>query len=147
MSEMSVVIPMIRAHLEELSRAPEMQGTPLIDRNRWDVLLQLPGWALIEDGKTIAAGGIVVFWRGVGEAWVAATNRALQSPMSLARGVLKTLEYVESQGTFHRLQMTTDTSPELLRWATYLGFHLEATMKKYLPNGRDRYLFAKTYGS
>jgi hypothetical protein len=147
MSEVSVVIPMIRAHLEELSRAPELQATPLIERTRWDVLLKLPGWALIEDGKTIAAGGIVNLWKGVGEVWVAATNVAQAHPMALARGVIKTLEYVESQGTYHRLQMTTETTPGYLRWAVFLGFKLEATLHKYLPNGQDRYLFAKVYGT
>jgi hypothetical protein len=147
MSEMSVVMPMIRAHLEELSRAPELQGTPLAERTRWDILLKLPGWALVEDAQTIAAGGIVNLWRGVGEVWVAPTNRALAHPMALARGVLKTLEYVESQGTYHRLQMTAEKTTEMLRWATYLGFKLEGTLHKYLPNGQDRYLMAKTYGS
>jgi hypothetical protein len=144
---MSVILPLNREHIELHVQYAEVGRTPLAERYSWDALLAQPGWALVDDGRVTGIGGIVNLWRGVGEAWVSATDDLLKHPLMLGRGVLKTLEYVQSQGTYHRLQMTTPKVPEMCRWAAFLGFHLECIMRKYLWNGEDRYLFARLYGS
>lgn len=143
---MTIVVPLLTKHLEDLATFPELNGTPLVQRRVWPALMLLPGWVLIKDGHPIAAGGIWDMWPGVGEAWVAATDLAKSYPMALARGVRKTLDFVETSKKYHRLQMTVDASPELLRWATWLGFVFEGRLRQYLSNKQDRYLFAKIYG-
>lgn len=97
-----------------------------------------PCWTITdEEGTPIAVVGIGKPWQGMGEAW------AILSPLFghylAAPPLVRDLLWEETKKPcYRRIQCSVKfRSPASLRFASYMGFVIEATLHEYGPNGED----------
>ena len=97
-------------------------------------------WTLMVDGVPVACAGLVSMWEGRAYAWALLAKDA---PMlTLTREIRSHL----ARAGFARVEMAVDAGfVAAQRWAEMLGFTLETPepMRKFLPNGRSAYLYAR----
>jgi len=127
-----------------------------IERRKFDMLtyLQFPdskevasrlakgiAYTLVNSKSIVASGGILPFWKGVGEAWMVTSGLVPEYGMSFAKTVLKMLnEYAQG---YDRIQTMVDAEHKVsLRWVEWMEFRNEGLMRKFI-GGRDYYRFAR----
>jgi len=93
------------------------------------------------DGKVVMCGGIHVFWRGMGEAWMSLRKGCIgPSVLFVAREWLNTcigLNHLD------RVQAITHVGGKWARTMEFLGFSFEAEFRKFGPNGVDKVMWAR----
>lgn len=102
-----------------------------------------PAWTALCDGVLIGAGGIRIFWPGVGEAWAvfpAGMERFAREIMWATRrqlwGAIRDLN-------LWRVQATARADfPGACNFLEHLGFQIEAQLGKFSPDGVDAFLYA-----
>lgn len=127
-------------HLAELALQPAQaaMGAHLADPQYRQGLAAHEGYAGLEAGKVVGAAGVVPIWRGSVVAWALLS---VDIPMvALHRAVSLWLGNYAG-----RIETWTDARHEAhSRWARMLGFEREGLMKKFLPDGGDAWLYART---
>ena len=107
--------------------------------------LELTGWSktLIIDDEIIAVGGVVVFWPGVGEAWLQLTKHAEKHKIALVRCVRLIMALAFKELNLHRMEATA-TFDEARKFNESMGFKCETPdgMRKYTQNGKTAYLYS-----
>ncbi len=99
-----------------------------------------PAFSAINDRRVLGAAGVIPVWRGVGNAWLLASDELRRHPMVLHRYVRRGLVMVERGLGLHRTQIAVHQKfTAACQWAERLGFAFEGEMKGYGPNG-DTYL-------
>ena len=107
----------------------------------WD----LTGWnkTVVVDGEIIGCGGVLIFWTGFGEAWICLSKNVERHKIVAVRFLKKVLEDVLNEFNLVRLQITVRPDfPDAIKLVESLGFQYEGIMRKYLPTGKDAYLYA-----
>ena len=86
----------------------------------------------------MACGGVVLLWRGVGEAWSLSAAGLSARALALHRIVAARLDRVQADHDLHRIQTSVhiDNGPGR-RWVARLGFKEEGIMQGYGPLGDD----------
>jgi hypothetical protein len=100
-------------------------------------------WTALIGGVPIACAGLVEIWQGRAYAWALLAEGAGRYLLPVTREIRSRLD----ASGFARVEMAVDAGFIAgCRWAELLGFKLETPepMRKYLPNGRDAYLYART---
>ncbi|WP_321878478.1 GNAT family acetyltransferase [Paraburkholderia bannensis] len=113
-----------------------------IDENYARMLIANKGvaWAVVEDGETIACGGIAEAWAQRAIAWSMITPRAFRYFRQLHRLVKRVLD--ESLWARIEIDVRADHVAGC-RWADHLGFVVEGVRRKYTPDGADMILYAR----
>jgi len=94
--------------------------------------------------RIVGCGGIVLQWPGLAEAWLAITPLARLYPIHTFRWTKRFVEHYTRYRQLRRLQIHVNAEyPLALKFATTLGFHYEASLKNYGPNGETFYLMAR----
>lgn len=89
-------------------------------------------------GQIVGAGGVMIPYPGVGEAWAIGTPLVYQHKMFFHRTVKRLLKMVVDQQNLRRIQVCVlSTYEQGQTWVEALGFSREAVLKKYSPNGAD----------
>jgi len=97
-----------------------------------------PAWTLRLDGRPVACGGIVLLWRGVGEAWSLSASGLGGRALAVHRLVAERLAAAEREHGLHRIQASVHIDNRRgRRWVAALGFEEEGIMKAYGPAGDD----------
>ena len=101
----------------------------------------MPGgssWAALQDGRPVAAAGVVEVWPGRGYVWALFPGRwPVRAVMREIRARLDGLR-------FARLEMAVDAEFEAAaRFAEHLGFSRESTARRYMPNGHDAHIYVR----
>lgn len=107
--------------------------------------LELNGSAktAIVDGEIVGVGGVVVYWTGVGEAWIILSNKAKEFKVEIIMCINRIMEQMIFENRLRRLQVTVRTDfPQAKKLVEALGFECEGLMKKYLPDGTDCWIYA-----
>lgn len=107
----------------------------------WD----LTGWnkTLIIDDEIIGVGGIVIFWSGFGEAWLCLSKNVEKHKVKFVLFLKSQLSFALKDLNLIRLEINVRTDyPESQKLVEALGFQFEGIRRKYLPNGKDAYLYA-----
>lgn len=126
-------------HLEAFTAAPvfDADGAASAD----DALATVtagPAWTLCLDGSPVACGGVVLLWRGVGEAWSLSAEGLGPFALRLHRIVAARLAEAEARHALHRIQASVRTdNNQGRRWLARLHFREEGVMKGYGPMGHD----------
>lgn len=98
------------------------------------------GWAITDEGVTLACGGIVEIWPNRAQSWALLSDEAIyrfKAVHRLVTGVLR-------DAPWRRIEMDVDAGHAAgIAWADRLGFVSEGTRRKYTVDGRDVILFAK----
>lgn len=146
----SVFAPCRAAHLRL------MQLHPLAEKNT-----QLPGfmknidhlgdaglgWSWIGDGRVLAMFGLAKFWDGVAEAWLMVDQKSIQNrALQLTKGSRRFFDNIGPAIGLRRCQLMVSVAhEEAVSWAGLLGFELEATLRRYGPDGADHLVFVRFY--
>ena len=94
------------------------------------------------DEEIVVCGGVLPYWKGVGEAWVVSSTLVERYPIFFAKTVWRRLELIIEIMDLERVQTTIDAEHEVsMRWAERMGFVREGLMRKYIA-GRDFYRYA-----
>lgn len=99
-----------------------------------------PAFTLIADERVVGAGGVVLGWEGLGDAWAVLAPNA---PKILVTRMAKSmLQEVKRNLNLRRIQTFTLPEPKYGLWVEALGFRSEGTLHKYGPNGEDFMIWA-----
>jgi RimJ/RimL family protein N-acetyltransferase len=98
----------------------------------------------LSDGMIIGCGGFSLLWPGVADGWVIfrkiMEKEYRRDAYSVILGMLAA--EIKEHGIW-RIQATVRTDfPAGIKYAEGLGFVREGLMRKYGPDGSDRYLYA-----
>ena len=97
-----------------------------------------PAWTLCLEGRPVACGGVVLLWRGVGEAWSLSAAGLGPFALRLHRTVAARLAEAEAGHGLHRIQASVRSdNNEGRRWLARLNFREEGVMRGYGPMGHD----------
>jgi len=138
------IIPLAEDHLREVvhQQTFEMVGQLDVDTLIRGHIEGGPGFAFVQDGKTYAAIGGAILWKGVAEVWALIAPGI--SPYWLHRTTLSTINQAFEEYGIHRLQ--ADVAKDWIRgcrWAQALGFQAEGVLHFYGPDRRDYVRYAK----
>ncbi len=99
-----------------------------------------------DEGEIIACGGIVILWKGVGEAW-GLTTKLVEDYRILYYKTTKTMiEGFAKALKLHRVQATVPVGHEpAARFIIKLGFAREGLLKKFGPDGSDFIMFGRLF--
>lgn len=97
-------------------------------------------WTAVHDGLPVACGGFIDVWPGRAYAWALIDVDCGPHMLSLTREIRSLV----ARAPYNRLEMAVDAEFEAgCRWAVLLGFERESLARKYLPSGRDAWIYAR----
>jgi hypothetical protein len=101
-----------------------------------------PAFTAIANGEIIACGGIVPFWKGVGEGWVVTSELLNLYRLTFAKTVWRLFYRLIKEMNLDRVQTTIDAENVISQaWVERMGFEYEGPMRKYI-DGRTFYRYA-----
>lgn len=105
------------------------------------------GWTCEDNGRIVGMGGIVVFWKGVGEAWIIVCDDNDASQGAQVYWTLAgQLGRIVAEERLWRVEAQVRTDfPDAIRLVKLLGFEQEGLRRHFAPDGQDMILFAKVY--
>ena len=137
-----IVLDLREFHPSDFDRIrPQTQQADEFDRHRAEP--QGLSWTALAAAMPICCGGLVEMWPGRAYAWSIVSADAGPHMLALTREIRSLL----SRTPFARIEMAVAADFDAgRRWAELLGFVCEtpAPMHRYLPDGRDAYLYART---
>jgi hypothetical protein len=136
------VIPFLPHHVLNLEvHEGQKQALPNMDMEYGIYLYKGgPAFSCELAGEIIACGGLLKLWPGRASAWALLSKHTGRHMPRITRAVIRFLEVAEET----RIEITVDDGFETgYRWAELLGFKREALMRKYLPDGRDAWLYSR----
>ena len=96
-------------------------------------------------GQPVAVFGYIPYWGGLAEFWSMFDDRARRYPKAMTSIAKQFLYIAEIAEGLRRLQITVKSDDQrAYRWAKALGFEEEGLMRKFLPDGSDAYMMART---
>lgn len=120
----------------------EPQASQLLGSvERWRILRESvprgPCWAYVGKGRILGIGGFIELHAGWATAWTILATDIGTGMVGLTRAVRQTLAAMQARSG-GRIDMHVDPrSIESVRWATMLGFRMEAWLARAQPNGED----------
>lgn len=95
------------------------------------------------EGRVVGAGGIVMLWKGVGEAWVLFSREMRRYPHDAYDTMGTFIHRISGEAKLRRVQAQCRVDlPEARRYLENLGFACEATLRKYAEDGSDMTIYA-----
>ncbi len=105
-----------------------------------------PAITLIDGDEVLACGGVLKFWRGVGEAWLMVSPRGRTQVISLYRYMESFLALCGTKWGFHRVQASVYEKHDIAhRCAFRLGFIPEGMMIAHGPNKENFVRYVRLY--
>jgi RimJ/RimL family protein N-acetyltransferase len=99
-------------------------------------------YTAVNDRGIVAMAGIVKLWDDTYEAWALFSEGCSREAVTLARRIKKEVDKIESG----RLQAFTECDfPVAQRFLEWLGFEKEAVLRKYSPDNKDNYVYARIF--
>lgn len=99
------------------------------------------GFTAIDNGQVIACAGLAEQWQGRMLAWaMLAGDIGPHRFVRVTRAIRRALDLAQCD----RIEMQVDADhPQAIRWAQTLGFEVESRMRRFLPDGRDAFMFVR----
>lgn len=96
-----------------------------------------PAHTAMVDGMVIGCAGVVMMWEGVGHAWAVFGELFPKFPVFMTKVTKNHIKQITEDYSMKRVQTLIESGNERnMRWAEYLGFEREGTMRRYY-HGRD----------
>lgn len=93
-----------------------------------------------------ACFGLRFLWPGCAEGWMLPSRVALEHPQLLTRGTMRFFDTIGPAFNLRRVQIVVCVDHKrAVRWAKFLGFTQEGRLSQYGPEGKDYFMFARTY--
>lgn len=132
-------------HLQAMELISLIEELPV---DNLEAIAKIPLYELFTlfDGNVgLGVVGIIKYRHHVGEVFYMPSRAFHRNYRRVMRALHSYVDCLMGEGGFVRLSMAvTVNMPTARKWAQYLGFTLEGTMKKYGMRGEDYYLFART---
>jgi hypothetical protein len=140
------LVPFKAAHVAEIAWL-ERGHALLIGQQAISIYEQHPGWSGFCNGRFIAAGGIVVPYRGLGEGWVIAGPGVKGHYAFFHRTVKRAMIGTARALKVRRLQvLVRDSFTVSHGWVTdHLGFEKEGVMRRYGVMGEDMVVYVRFF--
>lgn len=101
-------------------------------------------FTFMKDAEIVAICGAFPFVPGVIHFWGLMSDLVSKYPVAFHKACLKVLSWYEQHEKPRRVQMEVSVAYPLgQRWAESLGFKREGTMKHWMPDGTDAYLYGR----
>ena len=105
-----------------------------------------PAFTVFYEDKPFASFGVYELWGGVAEGWMVPSNRIEINPIVLARRSRPIWLHIGPAMQLRRLQfMVRSSHLHATRFAEFLYFNKEATLKEYGPEGDDYHIYVRFY--
>jgi RimJ/RimL family protein N-acetyltransferase len=107
--------------------------------------LKLSGWVktALLDGKILGFGGVIVFWKGVGEGFYCLSKEAADHKLEMISCIKSIIDLAFKELGLHRLQSVIRVDFErAIRLAEYVGFKKEGKMRKHTADKIDCFIFS-----
>jgi len=96
----------------------------------------------------VGCGGFIVFWPGVAEAWLMlprnSQDKSFWEKADAVMLLYQKLEQVIKKNDLRRVGAMVKTDfPKAIELVEALGFKREGLLRKYAPDGTDRYIYGK----
>lgn len=130
------LIPFRALHVSAMNLRPVAQAElASFNDHKWLAICEAnPGWTGLLDGKIMAAAGVIIPFKGLGEAWLLTTPLVEKHPLLFVRTVKRVMGMIAVSHGLHRLQAMVDVSfTRAHRFVELLGFESEAVLEKYGP--------------
>ncbi len=102
--------------------------------------------AFANAGMIYGIAGSYRSWPGSAQAWAVFSPSVDKYPVALKKICASLINHAVKEQHLHRLSLTVKSDYEKgNNFAGCLGFELEGLMKKYLPDGADACLYARTF--
>ena len=135
------IVPLTIAHLADMGEADDANNRLLVTG-----IAPSECFALLEDGRPIAAAGCTVTRPGVGLVWTLQPEAILASPRLFRRffaQVKKIWPVVRDNMAVERFEaLCLADKPEHCRWLEHFGFTLEAARMRKYQHGQDYAMFS-----
>lgn len=104
-----------------------------------------PSWTIMMKDVPVVSGGVVVIWKGVGEAWMLLNGDMIfQYPLTVYRVVKTLLDAIIHDCKLHRVQtFVLDGHPKAHRWIKALGFTSEGKLAGFGPDKKDYWVYGR----
>lgn len=120
-----------------------MFDTPDGFSNYLEGLSKHPGYCAFYDDHLIGAAGVIIPYRGVGEAWAIVLPGARRCAMAFHKAVRRGLQRIVTMNNLHRVEASVLESFTVGRsWAVSLGFVPEGRRRHAGPNKEHILTFA-----
>ena len=91
--------------------------------------------------------GISMLWEGVADAFIFTTQITKRNGIWFSKQCRIKMEQLEHEHELHRIQAAVDAENKTSqRWAEWMGFKSEGLMKRYGPDKKDYYRYARLVG-
>ncbi len=135
--------------LLDIERPEDWEGGALIAPDQMKVRAEMyatagPALTCRENGKIVNCGGVVQFWKGVGEAWLVVSKEAQEHPKAVFESSKILLETCFLQHGFHRVHACIiQHHPTAHKMIIRLGFVPEGIMVYYGPNKENFWRYVR----
>lgn len=137
------IIPYKAEHLDALLLQPAQEGVRrYFGDPEYGKMLELPGHAFtaMEGDRVLAMAGVMPRWEGRAEAWALLSGDLKAHFLRIHCAIRRFLR----ETPIRRIETAVDANfPEGIAWAEALGFKNEGLMRRYTPEGRDCFRFAR----
>ena len=112
----------------------------------WAQAQNNPAFTLFYDDKPFLSFGFYELWGGVAEGWMVPSNRIERNPIVIGKAGRAVFYHIGPAMQLRRLQFTVRSSHlQAVRFAEFVKFKREATLKEYGPEGDDYHIYVRFY--
>ena len=105
-----------------------------------------PAFTLFYNDKPFLSFGFYEIWPGVAEGWMVPSNRIERNPIVIGKAGRAVFYHIGPSMQLRRLQfMVRSSHLQAVRFAEFVKFRREATLKEYGPEGDDYHIFVRFY--
>jgi RimJ/RimL family protein N-acetyltransferase len=143
---MMQIVPFEAAHLRMMNFQPAQQNldTEYLEEHAACLTRSNIAYTAVENGRVVASGGIVEKWQGVAFAWFFFDQDVGGRSFVHIHKTVQRFTRILLKERYHRIECTVDVEHrEGRRWMDLLGFTLEGMLRKYGPDGRDHFIYAR----
>mgnify|MGYP001003848099 CR=1 FL=1 len=125
---------------EEIEALGETQWRELLERYERN-----PSWTMRdESGRVVFFGGVVVLWKGVGEAWSVMSDLVEHFPLAVVREIRRRIDETFEEKRLRRIQaIIADDNPRAVKLMRLAGFEVEGLLRAYSPDGKDCFILGR----
>lgn len=147
MHERHEVVKFSRKHLDGIDWYERDRLKLVGFEKAFETYEQYPSFSLLCNDQFVAAFGVVIPYKGLGDAWCIASQLAINDTFFFFRTVKQYIDEVSRGLGLRRLQALVVFDYEAgHRWAQSLGFKHEGTMAKYGVDGKTMAMYVQFPG-
>jgi len=145
-----VILPFVPEHMQQigLSAADRnmFAAIPDIDARLEHVAREKTAWTIFYQQQPALVMGLEYKWATNHEAWLVPGKLAIEHGSLLSRGAKRFFDKIGDKLGLRRMQIVVCVDREkAVQWAKFLRFEREGLMRCYGPEGKDYYMYARTY--